>query len=335
MFEPKKCSLENLKMSLDVILSRELDDCKMAVYSHYSAGNKPTLFTDIVKGSEIHIYINLQTISSFIEKNEWEYIKSIWFCAWFISNYINLLVDFRDKRAVQSFCDGCIFCNVIDHCTSHKKVDIYAPYICDRIGKPAKRMQIIDVLCDVNTLLKAKVLLGNELPEADKNDMDMILNERMLYLKSPEIIYLGAKSPCLTLKEVIREIRTMGRRRAAGGYELPYLPRKNDKQIVDNLIESYGKNQEQFWIELLLRMMLCAPGIMKYIEKKEVLTTLYELIEKQEEALAADCDAYAASDSRYLTDNFHVALKYVRRGKKLLAKAGITEIHQKTIHMNR
>lgn len=332
MRDTKYNSLDKVKKQIDYILSSELCGCRCAIYAHYYADNRFALFSYRIKGNNIHLSINIQTVLSFIEHNDWNKKVSLCFCAWYVSGYIRTLVEWEQKKDLKTYCDGVIFCEAIYDCFSNRKITVYVPYICEILGHCIKKMCVIDVLSEANALLRIKSLFVEELLQKERSIIDYVFDERMLYLKAPEVIYIGFKTPSLSVSEVITKIRVICEKNTE--LDLPNLPKRNDKSLIHNLIEFYKKNQDMFWIELLAHMVVCSPDNAKYIDDYEISNKMHAYIEQYEECLADDIKTYEYSKNKILMDNLSVMLKYIERGKRLLSKTGFIRKNRRTIHIN-
>ena len=332
MRDRKYNSLDKVKKQIDDILSSELCECRYAIYAHYNAGNGDVLFSYRKMENSVHLSINIQTIKSFIEYNNWNAKISIYFCAWYVAGYIKTLVEWEQKRDLNTYCDGIIFYEVLHAYFSKKKIKVYAPYICDKLSRCVKKMRVVDVFCEANTLLRIKAMFVQELLQNERTIIERVLDERMLYLKAPEVIYVGFKTPSLSLKEVMRNIRFIGKINTE--LNLPRLPKKNDEKLIHNLIEEYKTTRNLFWIELLAHMVVCSPNSSKYIDECEVLIKIYDFIERYEVCLIDDIKTYELLKNKIMKDNFIVILKYIERGKRLFIKDGYVKKNRRTIHTN-
>lgn len=325
-------SLEKVKKQIDNILSSELCGCRYAVYAYYHADNGLALFSYRIKGNNIHLSINILTVLSFIEHSTLNEKESLCFCAWYISGYIRKLVGWEQEKDLKTYCDGVVFCEAIYGCFSNRKITVHVPYISEILGYCIKKMCVIDVLCEANTLLRIKALFVEELSQKERAIIDNVFEERMLYLKAPEVIYIGFKTPSLSVNEVITKIRVVCEKNTV--FDLPQLPKRNDKSLIYNLIELYKKNQDMFWVELLTHVILCSPNNAKYIDDYEILNKMYTYIEQYEECLADDIKTYEYSKNRIMMDNLTIMLKYIECGKRLLLKNGFMRKNRRTIHIN-
>lgn len=332
MRDTKYHSLDKVKKQIDDILSSELCGCRYAIYAHYNADSRCTLFSYRKKENSVHLFINIQTVKSFIEHNDWNAKTSVYFCAWYVAGYIKTLAEWEQKKDLNTYCDGVVFYEVLYACFSNKKNKVFAPYICEKRNRCIKKMCVLDVLCEANTLLRVKALFAQELLQNERIIIERVFDERMLYLKAPEIVYVGFKTPSLSLKEVTRNIRLIGKINTE--LNIPRLPKKDDENLIQNLIEVYKTNQDMFWIELLAHMVVCSPNNAKYIDDCEVLSKMYDFIERYEERLIDDMKTYELSKNKIMIDNLTVMLKYIERGRRLLSKAGFVRKNKRTIHTN-
>lgn len=332
MRETKYNSLNKVKKQIDNILSSELYGCRYAIYAHYYAEKRNALFAYRKEGDRVHLWINIYTIKSFIEQNDWNAKISITFCAWYVAGYIKTLAEWEQKKDLNTYCDGILFCEVLYACFCKKKINVFVPYICEKLRWCIKKMCVLDVFCEVNTLLRVKALFTQELLQDECANIKYVFDERMLYLKAPEVIYVGYKMPALSLKEVMRNIRLIGKINTE--LDIPMLPKRDDKNLVHNLIEIYKTNQNMFWIELLAHMVVCSPKNARYINECEVLKKIYDYIEQYEECLIDNMKSYELSENKIMIDNLAIMLKYIERGRGLLSKSGVVRKNRRTIHIN-
>ncbi len=332
MRDTKYNSLDKVKKQIDDILSSELCGCRYAIYAHYNADNGCTLFSYRKKENSVHLSINIQTVKSFIEHNDWNAKTSVYFCAWYVAGYIKTLAEWEQKKGLNTYCDGVAFCEVLYACFSNKKIKVFAPYICEKLSRCIKKMCVLDVFCEANTLLRVKALFAQELLQNERTIIERVFDERMLYLKAPEVIYVGFKTPSLSVKEVVRNIRLISKKNTE--LNIPRLPKKDDENLIHNIIEAYKTNQDMFWIELLAHMVVCSSNNTKYIDDCEVLIKMYDFIERYEECLIDDMKTYELSKNKIMIDNLTVMLKYIECGKRLLSKAGFVRKNRRTIHTN-
>lgn len=332
MRDTKYNSLDKVKKQIDDILSSELRECRYAIYAHYNAEKGNALFAYRKKENRVHLSINIQTVMSFIEHNDWNAKISIYFCAWYVAGYIKTLVEWEQKKNLNTYCDGILFCEVLYACFCEKKIKVYVPYICEKLSWCIKKMCVLDVFCEVNTLLRVKALFTQELLQNERAIIEYVSDERMLYLKAPEVIYVGFKMPSLSLKEVMRNIRVIGKVNTE--LDIPMLPKRDDENLIHTLIKIYKANQNMFWIELLAHIVVCSPNNSRYIDECEVLNKIYDYIERYEECLIDNMKSYELSKNKIMIDNLAVMLKYIERGKRLLSKAGFVRKNRRTIHTN-
>lgn len=332
MRDTKYNSLDKVKKQIDDILSSELCGCRYAIYAHYNANSECTLFSYRIKDSNVHLYINIQIVMLFTEHNDWDAKASVCFCAWYIVGYIKTLAEWEQKKEFHTYCDGVIFSELLYSCFSNKRIKVFVPYICDRLRRSIKKMRVLDVLCEANSLLRIKALFAQELLQDECDRIEKILDECMAYLNSPEVVYVGLKTPSLSIKEVIRNIRVIGKKNV--GLNVPVLPKRDDKSLVNNLIEAYEIKKDMFWIELLAHILVCSPNSIRSIDDSEVLNMIYESIEQYENRLIEDMKIYELSDDSIIIDNLTVTLKYIERSKRLLLKARFVRKSKRTIHIN-
>lgn len=332
MRDTKYNSLDKVKKQIDDILYGELCGCRYAIYVHYSADNGGALFSHRIKDNRVQLSINIQTVMTFVERNDWELKTSICFCAWYVAGYIEKLMEWEQKEELNTYCAGVTFSEVLYVCFSNKKVKVFVPYICEKLGRCIKKMSVLDALCEANTLLRIKTLLFQELSQDERAIMERVLDERMVYLNAPEVIYVGLKTPSLSVKEVVRNIRIIGKTNTK--ISIPILPKKDDKKLIHNLVEVYEIKQDMFWIELLAHILMCSPNNTQYIVNSEVLNKIYESIEKYESRLIDDIKTYELSKDKICTDNLTIMLKYIERSKRLLLKAEFVRRSKRTIHIN-
>ena len=309
MRDTKYNSIDKVKKQIDDILSSELRGCRYAIYAHYYAEKRNALFAYRKKGGSVHLWINIQTIKSFIEHNDWNAKISINFCAWYVAGYIKTLAEWEQKKDLNTYCDGILLYEVLYACFCEKRIKVFVPYICEKLRLCIKRMCVLDVFCEVNTLLRVKALFTQELLQDERANIEYVSNERMLYLKAPEVIYVGFKMPSLSLKEVMSNIRLVGKINTE--LDIPMLPKRDDENLIHNLIEIYKTNQNMFWIELLAHMVVCSPNNSRYIDECEVLNKIYDYIERYEECLIDNIKSYELSKNKIIMNNLVVMLKYI------------------------
>jgi len=332
MRDKKFDSLNKVKEKIDDILFGELSGCRYNIFAHYNANNECTLFSYYKKGNSIHLYINIQLIKRFIEHNDWNANTSLYFCAWYVAGYIKTLIQWEQRKVLNTYCDGVIFFEVLYACCSKKRIKVFSPYICEKLGQCIKKMYVIDVYCEANTLLRVKALRSQELLQSERTNIDCIFDERMLYLKAPEVIYVGYKTPSLSVKGVLKKLRIIGKINTE--LNVPRLPKNEDAKLIQNLIGIYKTSQNTFWIELLAHLVLCSPNSTKHIDDSEVLIQIYDFIGRYEETLTEDIKTYVLSKNKIMIDNLTVMLRYIERSKRLLSKAGLKRKKKCAIHIN-
>ena len=328
-----KYNLDKVKKQIDDILSNELRGCRYSLYVHYNADNERNLFSYRIKENSIQLFVNIQTVMSFMELNDWEVKISIYFCAWYVAGYINTLAEWEQSKELNTYCAGVVFCEVVYACVSNKKIKVFVPYICEKLNQCIKNMRVLDVSCETSTLLRIKALFAQKLLQNERTIIDYIVDERLLYLKTPEVIYVGLKTPSLSVKEVVSNIRAIGNINTELS-SIPRLPKRDDKNLIHNLTEIYEISQDMFWIEVLVRMVICSPSSVKHIIDKEVLNIMYKSIEQYEDHLIDNMKIYGLSKNKVITDNLTIMLKYIERGKRLLLKSGFTRKSKQTVHIN-
>lgn len=325
-------SLDKVKKQIDDILSSELCGCRYVIYAHYNANNEYTLFSYRVKDESVYLYINIQTVKRFVEHNDWNEKASLYFCAWYVVGYVKALTEWEREKDLHTYCDGVIFSEVLYSCFCNKKIKVFAPYICATLKRCIKKNRVLDVFCEVNVLLRIKALFAQELLQDVRLRIERNLDEWMAYLNAPEVVYVGIKTPSLSIKEVIRNIRVLGKKNVK--LNVPLFPKRDDKSLVINLIEAYEVKKDEFWIDLLTRMLICSPTSIKHIANGEILNKICESIEQYESCLIDDMKIYEMSENSIIIDNLNVMLRYIEYSRRLLLKAGIDKKSTRTIHIN-
>lgn len=308
----KKYSLEKIKNDIDIILSNELKECPYEIFVNYCSSNKHYLFTYKVNENKIHLKVNVQTIILLLSTETMDSKLTLYFCAWYMANYINMMDTSKCRKRIDSYCAGILYYEALfDRCCGKYKY-VYAPMICEKIGGFAKKMYVMDVRCEVDTLLKISAFFVCTLSDEQRKEIDLLIKERMLYLERPEIVYKRKGIVSLSIKEVLTKIRLMKKWRKELGVTLPQLPRRNDEDLVLELICEYRNSGNLFWLELLMRMVLCSPYTIRKIADEEILQKLFELIEKYEDDIVANINLYETSLNEILIDDLCVILKFVQ-----------------------
>lgn len=330
----KKYSLEKIKNDIDIILSNELKECPYEIFVNYCSSNKHYLFTYKVNENKIHLKVNVQTIVLLLRTGIMDSKLTLYFCAWYMANYINMVDILKCRKQLDSYCAGILYYEALfDWCCGKHKF-VYVPMICEKIGGFAKKMYVMDVRCEVDTLLKFSAFFACALSVEQRKEIDWLIKERMLYLERPEVVYKRNGIASLSIKEVLTKIRLMKKWRKQIGVTLPQLPRKNDEDLVLELICKYRNDGDLFWLELLMRMVLCSPYTIKKIADKEILQGLFELIEKYEDDMVGNINLYETSSNKILIDDLCVILKFVQCSESVFDLAHEQRKKKRAIYIN-
>ena len=282
---------EAIKSIFDELLKEELRGSHYQVEASYVMARAPFVMEFAVRGKSVRMRINLRIFRELQRVCGMPQVWMAYYQVFYIANYMKALGAARCKvvlgesesdagqqdaakcevadagvqealpvnmEGVATYAEGLARMEAYLYGESGEKRKAFSLLLSELGKRRIRSLGVLEILSETNALIRSKALLYERLTAEQRQWIEGLVEERMLYLGLPEVVYGRNGRRRAAVRKLLIDLQDMAESRKA----LTERKSVKDGERIREILKRAGDGEgKEFWLELLMRLCACSPGV--------------------------------------------------------------------------
>lgn len=263
---------EAIKSIFDELLKEELRGSHYQVEASYVMARAPFVMEFAVRGKSVRMRINLRIFRELQRVCGMPQVWMAYYQVFYIANYVKALDAAKcevadagvqdalpvNMEGVATYAEGLARMEAYLYGESGEKRKAFSLLLSELGKRRIRSLGVLEILSETNALIRSKALLYERLTAEQRQWIEGLVEERMLYLGLPEVVYGRNGRRRAAVRKLLIDLQSMPESRKALAERKSVKDGERIREILKRAGDGEGK---EFWLELLMRLCACSPRV--------------------------------------------------------------------------